>query len=119
MFTYSHREPEEERRSSERPISNLDMYFVYIMKNKTHSTLYVGFTSNLTKRVFEHREGLSRGFAKKYKLTRLVYYEAGECYDGVLSREKELKKWNRLKKEKNITTFNPHWSDLYDRIDMD
>lgn len=94
------------------------MYFVYIMTNKTHSTLYVGFTSDLKKRSYEHLEGLGNGFVKRYNLTKLVYYEAGEGYDGVLSREKELKKWSRSKKERNITGFNPGWKDLYDELDV-
>lgn len=93
------------------------MYFVYIMTNKTNSTLYIGFTSDLRKRVYEHREGLGDGFTKRYNLTKLVYYESGEDHDGVLGREKGIKKWNRLKKERNITAFNPTWEDLYEGLE--
>jgi putative endonuclease len=92
------------------------MYFVYIMTNKTNSTLYIGFTSDLRRRVYEHREGLGDGFTKKYNLIKLVYYESGESRDGVLQREKEMKKWNRIKKERNISAFNSHWRDLYDTL---
>mgnify|MGYP004007995291 CR=1 FL=1 len=93
------------------------MYFVYIMTNKINSTLYIGFTYDLKKRAFEHRTKLGSGFTKRYNLTKLVYYEFGEGRDGVLGREKEMKKWSRMKKERYITAFNPSWEDLYDSLD--
>jgi len=86
------------------------------MANWSNTTLYIGFTSDLVRRVYEHREGLGSGFSKKYATTKLVYYESGGGRDGVLAREKELKKWNRFKKERLILSENPFWEDLYDRI---
>ncbi len=78
--------------------------------------MYVGFTSDLAKRVIEHREGVVDGFTKKYHVTRLVYYECGEDYDGVLEREKEIKKWRRDKKNALVESMNPTWRDLFNEI---
>ncbi|MBI3952860.1 MAG: GIY-YIG nuclease family protein [Candidatus Doudnabacteria bacterium] len=88
------------------------MYHVYIMASKT-GTLYVGFTVNLAKRVWEHKNDLIEGFTKKYQCHNLVYFETGEDYDSVLAREKQIKKWRRNKKEAIIKNFNPSWKDLY------
>ena len=93
------------------------MYFVYIMTNPTHTVLYIGFTSNLPKRVWEHREHVVSGFTHDYNCIKLIYYEAGEDYEGVLEREKQLKGWTRKKKERLIQQMNPHWDDLYDTIE--
>ena len=87
-------------------------YYVYIMASKT-GTLYVGFTSDLIKRAWEHKNDLVEGFTKKYQCHKLIYYEQGEDYDSVLAREKQIKKWRRDKKEALIKTMNTSWRDLY------
>lgn len=93
------------------------MYFVYIMTNPTHTVLFIGFTSDLRKRVWEHREHLGLGITHRYSCIKLIYYEAGEDYEGVLGREKQLKGWTRKKKELLIHQMNPTWNDLYDTIE--
>ena len=91
----------------------MKQYFIYIMSNKPNGTLYIGITSSLIKRVYEHRCALQDGFTKKYGLKRLVYYE--ECLDvlSAIQREKNLKKWIRDWKIKLIEDKNPLWSDLW------
>lgn len=91
------------------------MYYVYIMASN-RGTLYIGFASDLVKRVCQHKQDLVEGFTKKYQCHKLVYYESGEDYDSVLAREKQIKKWNRTKKEDLIKTINPGWVDLYPKI---
>ena len=91
------------------------MYYVYIMASKT-GTLYIGFTSDLLKRIWEHKNDLVESFTKKYQCHKLIYYEQGEDFDSVLAREKMIKKWRREKKEILIKTLNPGWKDLYDNI---
>lgn len=93
------------------------MYFVYIITNWLNTTIYVGFTSDLRRRIYEHKEALIDGFAKKYNLNKLVYYESGEDYDDVLAREKQIKKYSRFKKERLIVSMNLHWHDLYDELE--
>jgi len=86
-------------------------YFVYIMSNRTH-TLYLGVTSNLMRRVEEHRAGTFAGFTSKYKVRRLVYFEYGEDIGLAIDREKQIKNWRREKKIALIERMNPSWSDL-------
>ncbi|MCK5490489.1 MAG: GIY-YIG nuclease family protein [Candidatus Pacebacteria bacterium] len=86
-------------------------YYVYIMASKT-GTLYIGVTSNLQKRVDEHKKNLVEGFTKKYYCHRLVYYEISSNVYVAISREKQLKNWRREKKENLIKTLNPSWKDL-------
>ena len=88
------------------------MYFVYILANWDDSVLYIGVTSNLTRRLYEHRNGLVEGFTKKYNVHKLVYYESTNDVYTALSREKQLKKWNRNKKNVLISRMNPQWVDL-------
>ncbi|MBU1126092.1 GIY-YIG nuclease family protein [Patescibacteria group bacterium] len=92
------------------------MFYVYIMTNPTNRVLYVGFTSDLARRVYEHRNKLADSFTKKYNVIKCVYYECGDNYDAVLAREKQLKNWRRDKKEFIINQKNPNWGDLYDEI---
>jgi putative endonuclease len=89
---------------------------VYIMARKENGTLYVGVTSNLVKRVFEHREGLIDGFTRKYDVKKLVWFEPHENMESAIVRETQLKKWNRAWKVREIGAFNPGWRDLYDDI---
>jgi putative endonuclease len=87
------------------------MYYVYIMASIS-GVLYVGFTHDLMKRVWEHKHDSVEGFTKKYRCHKLVYFVAGESYDGVLFREKQIKKWRREKKIALIESINPNWNDL-------
>ena len=91
-------------------------YFVYILANKRNGTLYIGVTSDLKKRVYEHKMGLVEGFTKKYNIHKLVYYDVGHDVLGVIAREKQLKKWNRQWKLELIEKTNPEWKDLYDEL---
>jgi putative endonuclease len=89
---------------------------IYIITNKKYGTLYIGVTSNLVKRVYEHKNKLVDGFSKKYNLSKLVYYELFENMESAIIREKRLKKWNREWKLELIDNFNPNWEDLYYKI---
>ena len=81
----------------------MDKYsYVYIITNKRNGTLYIGVTSNLIRRIYEHKNGLVDGFSKKYKLHMLVYYEQHLDIKAAITREKQIKKWNRLWKLKLI-----------------
>ena len=89
---------------------------VYILTNKRNGTLYVGVTSNLSKRVWEHKNKVVRGFTQKYGLISLVWYERHETMESAIIREKALKKWRRKWKIGLIKSFNPEWTDLYETI---
>ncbi len=86
------------------------------MANQTNTTLYIGVTNNLIRRVYEHREKLVSGFTEKYNLTRLVYYEVFEDINEAIKREKTLKNLVRRKKDLLIEKMNPGWKDLYYQI---
>ena len=86
------------------------------MANKTNTTIYIGVTSNLIKRVWEHKNKLVDGFTKHYNVNKLVYYEETTDVNSAITREKQLKGWNRAKKNKLIDSINPNWNDLYDGI---
>jgi putative endonuclease len=86
------------------------------MTNKKHGTLYIGMTSDLVKRVWEHKEGVVQGFTDKYGLHDLVYFESCETAEGAIHREKRLKKYKREEKIKLIEKDNPDWNDLYEQI---
>ena len=88
------------------------MYYVYILSNWDDSVLYIGVTSNLPRRLYEHRNGLADGFTKKYNVHKLVYYEHTNDVYSAISREKQLKKWTRAKKHVLISKMNPEWKDL-------
>jgi putative endonuclease len=87
-------------------------FYVYIMASLS-GTLYVGFTNDLLRRVWEHREGKIEGFTKKYSCKKLIYYEQYNDVYAAMNREKEIKKWRREKKQNLIKTINPRWNDLY------
>jgi len=91
-------------------------YCVYIMASKRNGTLYIGVTSNLPRRVWEHKNNAIKGFTSKYKVYNLVHYEQGEGIYGAIQREKQLKKWNRKWKLELIEKNNPEWKDLYEKI---
>ena len=99
---------------------------VYILASQRNGTLYIGVTSNLIKRVWEHQTNIVEGFTKKYKVHTLVWYEIHETmnsayrehyvYGTSIQREKTLKKWRRKWKIRLIESFNPDWKDLYEII---
>ncbi len=91
-------------------------FYVYILCNKRNGTLYIGVTSNLVKRVFEHRNELAEGFSKTYGTHRLVWYERHENAESAITREKQLKKWRREWKLRLIDERNPLWDDLYELL---
>ncbi len=86
---------------------------VYILTNQRDGTLYIGVTSNLSKRVWEHKQKLVSGFTQKYCLDKLVWYEVHETMSSAISREKAMKEWKRQWKLKTIEATNPDWQDLY------
>jgi putative endonuclease len=86
------------------------------MTNKNNSVLYTGVTSNLKKRVYEHKEQLVKGFTKKYNITKLVYYEVFEDPGNAIAREKTIKGGSRQKKIVLINSMNAYWEDLYEKI---
>ena len=87
-------------------------YFVYILSNK-NKILYVGMTDNLSRRIFEHKQRLIDGFAKKYNIDSLVYYETHPSLSSAVKREKQLKNWHRQWKINLIESANEEWKDLY------
>jgi putative endonuclease len=90
--------------------------YVYILAGQRNGTLYVGVTSDLIKRVYEHKQNLIDGFTKKYSVHVLVYYEIHRAIEEAIAREKQIKKWNRQWKLRLIEEGNPEWKDLYDEI---
>ncbi len=89
---------------------------VYILASKKNGTLYTGVTSNLIKRVWEHKNDLVEGFTKKYGVHDLVWFELHETMEAAIQREKAIKNWKRAWKIKTIETDNPRWNDLYKGI---
>ena len=89
---------------------------VYILANKTNGTLYVGVTSNLLQRIYQHKNDLVQGFSCKYKTHKLVYFELHETMTAAITREKQIKRWKRDWKIELIATKNPAWDDLYSGI---
>ena len=93
-------------------------YFVYILTNYEENTFYIGVTSDLVKRMYEHKRKIYKGFSAKYNLTKLVYFEAGSSPLDAIAREKQLKRWHRDWKLNLIREFNPNFDDLSaDRIE--
>ena len=91
-------------------------YYVYILASRRDGAIYVGITNDLVRRVYEHRTKVIQGFASKYNITRLVWFEIYEDPISAISREKELKKWKRGWKIQLIEAQNPLWRDLYESI---
>lgn len=90
--------------------------WVYIMTNRPNGALYVGVTSDLARRIWEHREGVADGFTKRYGLKQLVYVERYEEIVQAIQREKNLKHWSRAWKVRLILASNPDWNDLYNQL---
>ncbi len=94
----------------------MSAYYVYILASKRNGTLYIGMTNNLVRRVWEHKNNVVEGFTKKYGVHQLVWYEVADTPQAAITREKQLKKWNRAWKLKLIEARNPEWKDLCDEI---
>jgi len=90
--------------------------YVYILASQRNGTLYIGLTSNLVKRIWEHKNKAVPGFTEKYNVTRLVYYEIFGDIQSAAAREKRLKEWQRQWKIDLIQEMNPEWKELYDDI---
>ena len=88
-------------------------YYVYILASKRNGTLYIGVTNDLARRTYEHKEKTVKGFTQKYGVSMLVYYEIHGNINAAITREKQLKKWNRDWKLRLIEKHNPRWNDLY------
>ncbi|MBK8903589.1 MAG: GIY-YIG nuclease family protein [Anaerolineaceae bacterium] len=91
-------------------------YFVYILASKKNGTLYIGMTSNLIRRVYEHKNDVQESFTQKYGVHTLVYYEYTNDVNAAIVREKQMKKWNRQWKINLIEKENPNWDDLYESL---
>ena len=91
---------------------------VYILASERNGTLYIGVTSNLPQRIWQHREGLVEGFTKRYSVKMLVWYEMHESIESAIMREKALKKWRREWKLELIEQSNAQWRDLWDAVKM-
>ena len=90
----------------------MNTYYVYMMTNEYNNVLYVGITNNLSRRVYEHRNGLIEGFTQRYNAHKLVWCESCHDVNAAIAREKQIKRWGREKKEMLITQLNPEWKDL-------
>ena len=91
-------------------------YYVYILASKRNGTLYIGVTSDLLRRVYEHKNNLVDGFTSKYYVHQLVYFEQTHDANSAITREKQLKKWKREWKIQLIEKTNPEWRDIYEDI---
>ena len=91
-------------------------YYVYILSNNANSVIYTGVTSDLKRRVFEHKEKLVDGFTKKYNIDKLVYFEMTIDIQSALEREKRIKGGSRSRKFELVVSMNPGWRDLFDDI---
>jgi len=97
-------------------VSMAKRFFVYILASRPNGTLYVGVTSRLVERVWQHRTEASAGFTQRYGVHRLVYFEQHDSAENALRREKQLKRWRRAWKIRLIESLNSEWRDLYDEI---
>ena len=91
-------------------------FFVYILASQKNGTLYIGVTSDLPKRVWEHKNKVVEGFTEKYDVDKLVWFEQHDNAESAITREKQMKEWKRGWKIKRIAEINPDWNDLYDDI---
>ncbi|MFA6081987.1 MAG: GIY-YIG nuclease family protein [Patescibacteria group bacterium] len=92
-------------------------YYVYILASDRNGTLYIGVTSDLVGRIYQHKKDCDeKGFTAQYQVHRLVYYEMTKDVNSAITREKQIKKWNRSWKKRLIETKNPEWKDLYEEI---
>ena len=94
----------------------MNNYYVYILASGKNGTLYMGVTSDLKRRIYQHKNKLIEGFTEKYKVSQLVYFDQTKDVESAILREKQLKKWNRSWKIRLIEENNPLWKDLYSQI---
>ncbi|MFC1771537.1 GIY-YIG nuclease family protein [Candidatus Margulisiibacteriota bacterium] len=95
---------------------NTREYYVYIITNFSNTALYTGVTNNIYRRMFEHKNRVNKGFSMRYSLTKLVYYEIYDDINYAIEREKQIKKYKRLKKINLIKKHNPQWKDLFSYV---
>lgn len=93
--------------------SELGLAYVYMLASARNGTLYVGVTSDLVKRVYEHKAKLVKGFTSRYNVDKLVWFEQSDSIESAIAREKQLKEWKRAWKIELIEETNPYWNDLY------
>ena len=92
-------------------------YYVYVLTNSNKNVLYTGITNDLVRRVYEHKHHLDKGsFTDRYNVEYLIYYEMTSDVTAAIEQEKQIKGWNRKRKEKLIAGKNPNWEDLYEKI---
>ncbi|OFW87803.1 MAG: hypothetical protein A3J37_01180 [Alphaproteobacteria bacterium RIFCSPHIGHO2_12_FULL_45_9] len=91
-------------------------FYVYILANKTHEVIYTGVTSDLVKRIWQHKNKIADGFTSKYNVNKLVFYEVHDNAESAIKREKNIKGWKRDWKDQLIEKENPRWDDLYESI---
>ncbi|HBT09426.1 MULTISPECIES: GIY-YIG nuclease family protein [Leeuwenhoekiella] len=89
-----------------------ELFYIYILTNKNHTVLYIGVTSDLKRRLKQHKQKSNKGFTGKYNVEKLLYFESSPYVENAIKREKQLKKWNRAWKENLINEMNPDWNDL-------
>ena len=93
------------------------MYYVYLLTNANKNLIYVGITNNLVRRVYEHKNHLDMGsYTARYNIDQLVYFETTKDVYSAISREKQIKGWNRKRKNKLVESMNPGWQDIYNTI---
>jgi putative endonuclease len=91
-------------------------YYVYLLTNWNHRVMYVGVTNDLKRRIYEHKNKLMSGFTDKYKVNKLVYFEETGDIHAAITREKEIKKWRRDKKNGLVNQTNPRWQDISEEL---
>lgn len=94
----------------------MKQYCVYLLASRKNGTLYCGVTSDLSKRIWEHKQGAVEGFTNKYEVKNLVWFEVHESAESAITREKQIKKWNRDWKVRMIEEANPEWADLSETL---
>ena len=95
---------------------NNKQYYVYLISNKNNTTIYTGITSDIKRRIWEHKNKITKGFSSKYNLYKLLYYEIYNDPENAIIREKQIKSGRREKKIRLIESMNPKWIDLYDNL---
>ena len=92
-------------------------YYVYILANENNTVLYTGITNDLIRRIYEHKHHLDKGsFTARYNVEKLVYFEVTSNVEAAIEREKQIKGWNRKRKNKLVESKNPNWNELYDSL---
>jgi putative endonuclease len=98
-------------------MKNYKQYYIYLLTNQNNTVIYTGVTSNLCKRIWEHKNKLVKGFTQRYNIGKLVYYEIYDDPENAIAREKQIKAGSRKNKIDLIESINPEWKDLYDTLE--